>query len=84
MNPSVFRCLVFATCLSLGSGCATKTATNDPQEERPKVAAEAPVGSRVKKRTNAAPVSGATRQDIENAKVQQGLHQQGVANRAGG
>lgn len=66
------------------TGCVSKTETAEPDEGRSKVAGEAPLGSRIKKRTNVAPVSGATRQDIDNARVQQGIQQAGTVNRTGG
>ena len=75
--------LTAMTVVVLLTGCATKTETTEQKEDSSRVAAEAPLGSRIKKRTNVAPVTGATRQDIENAKVQQGIHQAGVVNRTG-
>ena len=69
---------------SILTGCASKPEKVEQEEEGSKVAVEAPLGSRIKKRSNVAPVSGATRQDIDNARVQQGIQQTGAVNRTGG
>jgi hypothetical protein len=84
MRPNPTRLLALLSVVMLASGCATRTETAETEEPKQKVAVEAPLGSRIKKRNEAAPVSGATRQDIENAKVLQGIQQVGAANRAGG
>jgi hypothetical protein len=84
MSPRTLRALVVLSAFLVVSGCATRTETSEQEEPKQKVAVEAPLGSRIKKRSNVAPVSGATRQDIENAKVQQGIQQTGAANRTGG
>jgi len=64
-------------------GCATQPKQAEAPEPNERVAVEAPLGSRIKKRTNITPVSGANREDIDNARVMQGQHQAGVVNRGG-
>ena len=63
------------------AGCASQTKT--AEKEDPNVLVEAPLGSRIKKKSNAAPLSGATREDIENARVMQGAQQTGEFIRTG-
>ena len=77
-----------ATCLLITAsglvGCASQTTTAEDKAAREsEVVQEAPLGSRIKKKTKIAPVSEATRQDVENARVQQGMQQTGAVNRAG-
>ena len=80
---------LIATCLLIAAGglagCATRTtAAEDKVTGESEVVQEAPLGSRIRKRTKIAPVSEATRQDVENARVQQGMQQTGAVIRAGG
>ncbi len=71
--------LISLTCFVLG-GCAART------EEKPDPAtgqsrtAEAPLGSRIKRKSDIAPVLGATREDLEATKLQQGAIAVGIAN----
>jgi len=83
------RLSLIATCLLIAAGglvgCASRTTTagEDKAAQESEVVQEAPLGSRIRKRTKVAPVSEATRQDVENARVQQGMQQTGAVNRAG-
>lgn len=80
------RLRIVLSILLVGSvlgGCATQPKQAEAENPAERVAVEAPLGSRIKKRTNITPVSGANRQDIDNARVMQGQHQAGVVNRGG-
>jgi len=63
------------------AGCTSQTKT--AEKDDPNVVVEAPLGSRIKKKSNAAPLTGATREDIENARVSQGARQTGEFVRTG-
>jgi hypothetical protein len=69
--------------LTLGMvGCATKADSAAIDRKPPQQAeAEAPLGSRIRKRNAAAPVSGALRETIEQGRVQQNAIDTGAANR---
>lgn len=60
-----------------GAGCASRT--QKPEEgDAKQVVQEAPLGSRIRKKSNVSPVSGATRDDIERQRIQQGAIETGV------
>lgn len=79
---------LMVTCLLIAAsglvGCDSQTTNAEDKTAREsEVVQEAPLGSRIKKRTKIAPVSEANRQDVENARAQQGMQQTGAVNRAG-
>lgn len=66
------------------SGCVSQPGSRALERgKEPVAAAEAPLGSRIKKRSSIAPVQGATRNDVEQARVQAGAAQTGAFNRTG-
>jgi hypothetical protein len=65
----------------LTPACATRTTTSGADTPGQAISENAPLGSRIKKRTGVSPVSGITREDVENAKVMQGAQQTGAAQR---
>lgn len=75
--------LLAVSCVLTSCASPDKSAGKEEKEE-PTAMTEAPLGSRIRKRTKIAPVSEATRQDVENARVQQGMQQTGAVIRAGG
>lgn len=73
---------VLAVTGTLGlTGCATTTGTDAAQDNR--TAETAPLGSRIKRRSDVSPILGATREDLENAKMQQNARQAGAVNNPG-
>ncbi len=70
-------------CLGL-CGCATSRTEEEATPSSDRLATvEAPLGSRIKRKSDIAPRIGANREDIEQTKVRQGAIQVGVANEGG-
>jgi Flp pilus assembly protein TadD len=67
----------------LVAGCATTDQREDVARKEPAAITQAPLGSRIKKRTGASPVVGATREDLDTMKMQQGAIQQQIVNNGG-
>lgn len=71
--------LAFAAVAAFsGSGCATSTEKIDDKKNEQKLVQDAPLGSRIRKKSSIPPVSGATRDDIERQRVQQGAIETGI------
>lgn len=84
MARFVLFCVLAAGLAAAVTGCVSASAS--PALERgkePVAAADAPLGSRIKKRSSLAPVQGGTRNDVEQARVQAGAAQTGAFNRTG-
>lgn len=65
------------------AGCATKpeSAALEPKEQKDSSQlAEAPLGSRIRKRTNIAPTGGTNREDLEAQRAQAGARAVGAGN----
>jgi len=60
------------------AGCTTRDKT--AAQEQPAELAEAPLGSRIKRKTTVNPVDSATREMIEQQRVQQGAIEAGMVN----
>jgi hypothetical protein len=73
-------CLLLAVAGGLG-GCTSQPMTAEKEAEDPAVIADAPLGSRIKRRSDANPVSQANRQQFEQERVQQGAIQTGIVNK---
>lgn len=63
------------------TGCATNTTKETAQENQP--VEEAPLGSRIKRRTNINPTAGVSREDIENGRVQDAARAVGAVTNPG-
>lgn len=74
-TPSAFLLVVLALS---AAGCASTSETSADKKSDQRLVQEAPLGSRIRKRTNVTPVLGASREDIERARVQQGAIQTGI------
>jgi len=69
--------LLAAACVL--AGCTTRDKTAGKEKEEPADVAEAPLGSRIKRKTTVSPIDSASRQMIEQQRVQQGAIQNGMA-----
>lgn len=67
------------------AGCASgeQSAALERDKAQSRATADAPLGSRIRKKSNMAPVMGATREDLEQARVQAGAIEAGKVNRNG-
>lgn len=72
MHRALRLSLIVAAASLAMTGCATTAKTDEQKNKDQRLAQEAPLGSRIRKKSNVAPVLGATRDDIERARVQQG------------
>jgi hypothetical protein len=70
--------LLAAVAVLTASGCASTAETPEEKKDEQRLVQEAPLGSRIRKRNNATPVLGASREDVERARVQQGAAATGV------
>jgi hypothetical protein len=78
----LFSRLLIIVALAAASGCVSQpesVALAEPAD----VAAEAPLGSRIKKRSAIAPTSGVSREDIEQSRVQANAIRTGIVNDGG-
>ena len=83
MNSSLLRLIVFGLLMAT-TGCATKpesAALEKKEQPASSQLAEAPLGSRIRKRSNIAPTGGTHREDIEAQRVQAGAQAVGTANK---
>ncbi len=70
--------LLAAGCVMTGCTTRDKTAAQEPEE--PAGLAEAPLGSRIKRKSTVNPIDSATREMIEQQRVQQGVMEVGKVN----
>ncbi len=71
-------CLLLAVAGGLLGGCTSQPKSAGKEAEEPAVIADAPLGSRIKRRSEAGPVSQANRQQFEQERAQMGAIQTGV------
>ncbi len=72
MNSLLLRTMAVGLLVAT-MGCATKSdsaATEKKEQPAGGQVAEAPLGSRIRKRTNVAPTGGTNREDIEQQRTQ--------------
>lgn len=77
-KPNWIRALLALGVLAGVAGCKTPAKTSDTKDDT--VATEAPLGSRIKKKKTANPISVTDREEIERQRVQQGAIQTGIVN----
>lgn len=81
MKSRLLSGFVAAAVLVIGSGCASQSSAALDRKEKEAPLAEAPLGSRIKKRNNTAPISGAHREDLEQSRAQAGAVSSAIVNR---
>lgn len=74
--------LLAVSCVLTSCASPDKSAGKE-DKEKPTAMTEAPLGSRIKRKSTINPVSGATREQIEQQRVMQGTIQNAVANDPG-
>lgn len=75
-------CLL-AAVIAIGiTGCANTVDKPSEATTEKHIVQDAPLGSRIRKKTGIAPVTGATREDMERAKIQQGAIETGIYQKA--
>lgn len=71
--------LLLMVCCAV-TGCTTRDKTAGKEKEEPAELTEAPLGSRIKRKSTVNPVDSATREMIEQQRVQQGAIEVGKVN----
>jgi hypothetical protein len=80
MNSRILAGLAVVAASFMGSGCTSQSSAVLDRKEKEAPLAEAPLGSRIKKRNNAAPISGTHREDLEQSRAQAGIVATGIVN----
>ena len=70
--------LLVACCAA--TGCTTPDKTAGKEKEEPVALGEAPLGSRIKRKTTVNPITSSTREQLEQQRVQQGAIEAGMVN----
>ncbi len=81
MKFRILAVLAAVAASVMGSGCASQSSAALDRKEKEAPLAEAPLGSRIKKRNNSAPVSGTHRENLEQARAQAGAVSSAIVNR---
>jgi hypothetical protein len=71
--------LLLVVCCAV-SGCTTRGKSAGKEKEEPTELTEAPLGSRIKRKPTVNPITSATREMIEQQRVQQGAVEAGMVN----
>lgn len=83
MRRLSFQAAIAAAMIGL-AGCAADAGSAAlGRDAQVSAAGEPPLGSRIRKKSGVAPLAGATREDVEQARVQAGAAQVGEFNRTG-
>lgn len=81
--PNPIRAGFLPLLLAIGcamTGCTTRDKTDGKEKEEPAALTEAPLGSRIKRKTTVNPITSSTREMIEQQRVQQGAIEAGMVN----
>jgi len=62
------------------TGCTTRDKTAAKEQEEPAALTEAPLGSRIKRKSTASPITSSTREQLEQQRAQQGAISAGMVN----
>ncbi len=73
------RLLLLAVCCAV-TGCTSPDKTAGKEKEGPTELTEAPLGSRIKRKTTVNPITTSTREQLEQQRAQQGAIAAGMVN----